>query len=405
MSRRPPLDIAIAGCGPSGMAAALFLARAGHRPRIFERFAEPKPVGAGLLLQPTGLAVLDRLGLRARIEAAGARIDRLDGRVFPSGRRILDVAYSDLGPGLYGIGIHRASLFDTLHEAVAAAGIEIVPGTSVAAVEPASSGRVVLVDAAGQRHGPFDLAVDAAGAQSPLSRNGEAARPFAYGALWTILPLGGHPFDHTTLAQRYVAARRMAGVMPVGRAPGRSGPHAALFWSIRRDALDDWHRQGVAAWRAEIAALWPEAAAFAASIEDPATMAPAFYVHFTRHRPAGARIATIGDAAHTTSPQLGQGANMGLLDAFALSEALAVGTDLDAALAAYAARRRRHVRFYQTASWWLTPLFQSESRAAAFVRDRAFAAGNRVPYLRRETVRALAGLKTGLWSSLDPHRL
>src|SRR6185503_20775201 len=106
-----PLDIAVVGCGPSGMAAAILLARAGHRTRIFERFPAPKPIGAGLLLQPTGIAVLARLGLLARIAVAGARIDRLDGRLSPSGRRILEVAYHDLAPGMHGIGIHRASLF------------------------------------------------------------------------------------------------------------------------------------------------------------------------------------------------------------------------------------------------------------------------------------------------------
>ncbi|TIS71130.1 MAG: FAD-dependent oxidoreductase, partial [Mesorhizobium sp.] len=49
------LDIAIAGAGPAGLAAALYLKRAGHRVTIFERFDEPKPVGSGLILQPTGL--------------------------------------------------------------------------------------------------------------------------------------------------------------------------------------------------------------------------------------------------------------------------------------------------------------------------------------------------------------
>jgi len=49
------LDIAVVGCGVAGQAAAILLADAGHKVTIFERFAEPHPVGAGLLLQPTGL--------------------------------------------------------------------------------------------------------------------------------------------------------------------------------------------------------------------------------------------------------------------------------------------------------------------------------------------------------------
>src|SRR5579871_3976636 len=104
-----PLSIGIVGCGIAGMASALFLSRDGHRVALFERFASPRPVGSGLLLQPTGLAVLGRLGLRRRVEATGARIERLVGRVVPSGRTILDVAYADLAPDLAGLGIHRAA--------------------------------------------------------------------------------------------------------------------------------------------------------------------------------------------------------------------------------------------------------------------------------------------------------
>ncbi|WP_435053611.1 FAD-dependent oxidoreductase [Mesorhizobium australicum] len=43
-------DIAIAGAGPAGLAAALYVKRAGHRVTIFERFEEPRPVGSGLIL-------------------------------------------------------------------------------------------------------------------------------------------------------------------------------------------------------------------------------------------------------------------------------------------------------------------------------------------------------------------
>src|SRR5262245_15913430 len=138
---RASLDIAIVGCGIAGMASALFLARAGHRVRLFERFATPRPLGSGLLLQPTGLAVLDRLGLRQPVETAGARIDRLVGRVVPSGRTILDVAYADLGGRHAGVGIHRSALFDALYSAVRAAAIDVASDSDIQAVERAADAR------------------------------------------------------------------------------------------------------------------------------------------------------------------------------------------------------------------------------------------------------------------------
>jgi len=57
--------VAIAGGGPGGLVAALFLHRAGHVVTLYERFDRPQPVGSGLMIQPTGLAVLDQLGLAA----------------------------------------------------------------------------------------------------------------------------------------------------------------------------------------------------------------------------------------------------------------------------------------------------------------------------------------------------
>ena len=124
-----PRSIAIAGCGPCGLAAALLLARQGERVTLFERFAAPQPIGSGLMIQPTGLAVLERLGLAGRIAAEGARIDRLHGL---AGKRVaLGGGYAALKSGgrLHGIGIHRASLFAALYDAVLASGIVVRTGT------------------------------------------------------------------------------------------------------------------------------------------------------------------------------------------------------------------------------------------------------------------------------------
>ena len=61
-------------------------------------------------------------------------------------------------------------------------------------------------------------------------------------------------------------------------------------------------------------------------------MTLARYGHHTLWRPFSDRLAIIGDAAHSTSPQLGQGVNMGLLDAQALTVALRTRDDLSSAL-------------------------------------------------------------------------
>jgi 2-polyprenyl-6-methoxyphenol hydroxylase-like FAD-dependent oxidoreductase len=110
----------------------------------------------------------------------------------------------------------------------------------------------------------------------------------------------------------------------------------------------------------------------------------------------GERIVFIGDAAHATSPQLGQGANLALWDAMCLADAFADRGEPAAALAAYTAMRRRHLNYYQLATRALTPLFQSDSRVLGWLRDLVFPTSGWLPPLRRRMVRTMAGLDRGI---------
>ncbi|WP_292541740.1 NAD(P)/FAD-dependent oxidoreductase, partial [Mesorhizobium sp.] len=179
------LHIAIAGAGPAGLATALYLKRAGHRVTIFERFDEPKPVGSGLILQPTGLSVLAELGLLGDILSLGSRIDRLHGADARSGRTVLDVRYDAQRGGRFGLAVHRAALFGVLFRAARREAIAIETNVEVEALEAGE--KVLLVCGKGRKAGSFDLVVDASGARSKLRQglNDPAeARPLAYGAFW-----------------------------------------------------------------------------------------------------------------------------------------------------------------------------------------------------------------------------
>ncbi len=357
------LDIGIAGCGIGGLAAALLLARDGHRVSLYERFDAPRPVGSGLMIQPTGLAVLDRLGLASALSNAAAPVERLLGRAEPSGRVVLDVRYQWLRrPGACGYGVHRASLFDILHRAVLAEAVPVLTGRTVTG---RSGGRLLL--AGGDSSPSHDLLVDALGAGSPLA--GEPARPLAYGALWASLDwVDG--FDEAALEQRYRRASAMTGVLPVGLAPGGGRRQAAFFWSLRGDRLAHWRALGLDAWKEEVRALWPATAPLLDQIDGPDRLTFARYAHRTLREPAEPGLIHIGDSWHSTSPQLGQGANMALLDAWALAKALREEDGLACALRRAIALRRAHVRLYQALSILFTPAYQSDSRLLPWIRDR-----------------------------------
>jgi 2-polyprenyl-6-methoxyphenol hydroxylase-like FAD-dependent oxidoreductase len=200
------------------------------------------------------------------------------------------------------------------------------------------------------------------------------------------------------LTQRYVAARVMIGYLPLGRIEADGAPLAAFFWSLKTAEHASW-RERFAPWREEAAALWPEMRPVVEGFAGPGNLTLASYAHFTARRVGRLNLALAVDAAHATSPQLGQGANQGLIDAVVLADALARAPDIATALQSYAAVRRPHVRFNQRASALLTPFFQSDSRIFAMLRDLAFHRLCVVPYLRREMVRTLSGIKTGLFSA------
>ena len=398
-----PLRIAIAGAGTTGLAAAAFLTRAGHEVRLFERFGEPRPLGAGILLQPTGLACLAQLGLDGAAIGLGARIDAIEGKT-ARGRTVLDMAYAQLAPHYFGVGIHRGALFGILHQEALRLGVSMTGDVQVARSRLEGRGRS-LVDTAGREHGPFDLVVDATGLRSPLRREVDPhvqERPFAWGALWSAVPLPSGWPGPATLRQRYDGASVMIGVLPIGRLPGEDRDLAAFFWSLRADRYEAWRAAGVEAWRKRVLSIWPEVEAVIDGLSRPDDVTFATYSDMTMRTPCSERLVIIGDAAHCTSPQLGQGANLGLADAATLVQCLGEAGDLADGLARYAEARRRHVRFYQFASRWLTPFFQSESRSAAAVRDLAFGPASRLPFARRHMLETLAGIKTGLFTHLEP---
>ncbi|HXU64289.1 MAG TPA: NAD(P)/FAD-dependent oxidoreductase [Polyangia bacterium] len=393
-----PLDIGVVGCGFAGSAAALFLARAGHRLTIYERVAEPAAIGAGILLQPTGLAVLARLGLLESVAARGAPVHALDCRT-SAGRPLFHLRYERLAAGLHGLGLHRGALYEALLGAIRAGGVSLRCGIEVDAIQDTGA-RPRLCTAGGAVLGEHDLVVVADGARSRFRDRSPArvrARPYRFGALWFVGRDDERRFAGT-LSQVCAGTRRMVGFLPTGLGPeGGTAPLVSLFWSLRMDTLDDWRRGGLDVWKREVLALEPRADELLAQIHDADQLLAAGYVDGVMRRVFEGRVVYVGDAAHATSPQLGQGTNLALCDAAALADALAPGDALHLALRRYARARRAHTRFYQVTSRWLTPFFQSDSRWLGPLRDRLFPLALRLPFFHDEMVRTLSGIKRGLF--------
>ena len=115
----------------------------------------------------------------------GARIDRLHGEAGRSGRVVLSVRYAALGKRAgFGVGVHRATLFALLHQAVAAEGIAIETGCAVSGSDLTAADRRVLLLEGGRRIGPFDLIVDALGTRTPLGVPFQVNSPSFVQSIW-----------------------------------------------------------------------------------------------------------------------------------------------------------------------------------------------------------------------------
>ncbi|RYY75203.1 MAG: FAD-dependent monooxygenase [Comamonadaceae bacterium] len=134
-----------------------------------------------------------------------------------------------------------------------------------------------------------------------------------------------------------------------------------------------------------------------AQITEPAQWTWARYRDVVMPRYHTERTVVIGDAAHATSPQLGQGTNLALLDAVVLAQCVARHADLSSALASYTQRRKAHLHYYGQASRFLTPVFQSEQRVLPWLRDVFMGWSGSLPIAGAMSRETLVGVKHSWW--------
>ena len=189
-------------------------------------------------------------------------------------------------------------------------------------------------------------------------------------------------------------SRQLIGMLPLGQ--GR----CSLFCGLPAGGSELLHNGRFDSMKREIVALCPDAESLVAQITSPEHFACARYQIVSLKQWNHGRLICIGDAAHSTTPHLGQGVNLALLDALCVANELHQGDDVPGALDRAARFRRKQVMWCWRLSNLLGPVFQNQGRLLALGRDCTLPWLPAVPIVGRAMVGTMAGLHTGVFSRL-----
>ena len=180
-------DVIVVGAGPAGSVAALVLARAGVRVSLVDRATFPRDKLCGDTLNPGALAILDRLGIGARLRDRALPVSGM----VVTGPRGTTVS-ADYPDQLRGVAVKRADLDLLLIAEATAAGASFEQGFAVRGPQMESGPRSVrgvqgiYAGRDATKHARVVIAADGRGSRLAsalgLSRFAASPRRWAFGA-------------------------------------------------------------------------------------------------------------------------------------------------------------------------------------------------------------------------------
>ena len=322
--------VAIVGGGIGGLTLAVALRQRGIEAPVYEAAPELRAIGAGIWMPPNAMQVLGRLGLAEAVAGEGARLDRAELRDFRAGvLQRADVGGAARRFGYPNVAIHRGRLHRVLLDALPAGAVhlgstcrEVVPGDGGAAVRFADGGEVraeVVVGADGAHSRVREAVAPGARLRYSGQSSYRAVTPFRL------------PYGFAGVGWEVWGPGRRFGFSAIG--------HGEVYWFGTLDAPPGESDASPAETRRRLDAM---AAPFPAPVPEliAATDAGRMIRTDMYDLPAlpawhRGRAVLLGDAAHATTPNLGQGGAQAIEDAYVLAEQLATHPRPEDAFAAY----------------------------------------------------------------------
>lgn len=381
------LPVLVVGGGPTGLALATELRRAGVECRVVDRAVDRPPHQArALTVWPGALDVMHRHGIAEQVVAAG--LTMAASRYFSDRKLLATVRFTPGGPVPVCEpqpvleGIQRARLTEL--------GVQVEWGTALIALrDTGDSVEVVLDGPAGQETLTASWVAGCDGASS------------------TVRDLAGIEFTGKTYPRSYILGDGdIVGDVPrdeVHYTLHRDGvlvvvplPEGGLrvFADATRLPGADHVDPDAPLSIAQLQELADRRAPYPLEVRD-LVWSTRFQVHLRRaRRYRQGRVLLAGDAAHIHSPAGGQGMNTGIQDGAALGWRLALiargVADPDGVLAGYQAERAPVAAQVMRSSDQQTRMWGVRSWAGRRVRDMVFARMGRNGFLERRVVPAMA---------------
>ena len=343
------LNIAIVGGGLGGLAAALFLRRAGVRASVYEQATQLRETGAGIVVPPNMVRLLAELGLAEPLRRVAVQLEAAwEFRRWQDGRVLFVQAMGGECERLYGAHCfvaHRADLLTVLQDALGAAPLrldhrctsvhELGDGIDIHFERRDGSRNVAHADAAVGADGIHSALRKVVAPEAQARFSGlcafrclvpaAAAPPMALRPVQTLwLGPGRHLVHYPISAGRLV---NIVAIVPAGDWQGES-------WTADGDVTE--LQQAFAGWDEHEHRLQ---ALLAAATE---TKRWALVDRTPLPRWTEGRVSLLGDAAHPMLPFYAQGAAQAIEDAAVLADCLAgvSAAQVPQALQRYEARRR-----------------------------------------------------------------
>ncbi len=356
----------VIGGGIGGLTAAIALQQTGWDVAVYERAPELREVGAGITLWTNALKVLRKLGVGEAVEAVSAPIRQSEVRSW-RGRLLMqtDFSYLNRKLGAPTVGVHRADLQAKLADHLGREHIHL--GMTCVAYNQDEKGVNALFAEGDEVRGAILVGAD--GIKSLVRNQLLGPEPLRYAGYtaWRGVGLIDRPEVPLGLTVLAMGRGSQVGMLPIGRgrtywfatanvpAGGEDGPGGHKPELMKR--FGDWY----AAIPAVIEAT-PESGIIRNDIFDRPPV----------RKWTDGRVTLLGDAAHPTTPNMGQGACMAIESAYVLAKSLANAADAPAGLLAYEGARFDRTAMITNQSWKFGKMFAYENPVKCWFRDRLF---------------------------------